>query len=84
MVAHESPAMHPTISTEEQRLIQETALDLSKVNRTRLFPVYEKRSLLYKYPELGSLSLSPLMSQVAHRAGAYPGFCKALVKRTGK
>ena len=41
MVVYESPALHPTISNEEQRLIQETALDLSKVNRTRLSWVYK-------------------------------------------
>ena len=55
VVVHESPALHPTISTEELRLIQETALDLSKVNRTRRFLVNKKRSLLYKYPKFESL-----------------------------
>ena len=54
VVVHESPALHPTISTEEQRLIQETALDLSKVNQRGRFPVYKKGSLLYKCPKCGS------------------------------
>jgi len=31
MVVYESPAVHPTISSEERNLIQATALDLSKV-----------------------------------------------------
>ena len=32
---YESPALHPTISNEEKILIQETALDLSKVSSTQ-------------------------------------------------
>lgn len=55
MVVYESPALHPTISNEEQRLIQETALDLSKVNRTKQSCVYKKWTLLYKYPKFCSL-----------------------------
>ena len=31
VVVYESPAVHPTISSEERNLIQATALDLSKV-----------------------------------------------------
>lgn len=36
IVVYESPAMHPTISSEEKHLIQATALDISKVRRVAL------------------------------------------------
>lgn len=42
-LVHESPSTHPTISDEEKTLIQETALDLSKV-RNSLFHTPVSRS----------------------------------------
>ncbi|KAL9982328.1 hypothetical protein ACROYT_G004357 [Oculina patagonica] len=52
MVVYESPALHPTISNEEKNLIQETALDLSKVDKI----VIPWKSILLSPPVWGIIA----------------------------
>lgn len=52
MVVYESPALHPTISDDEKSLIQETALDLSKVENI----VIPWKSILLSLPVWGIIA----------------------------